>query len=141
METPEEQYVAYFYTAYKGRIAIGVGYAQDMVEVFPLVLDDAKGNALGIIAMATLSNNRINSVHIFHLGAFQAKRGDGSAILDILCLKADEMQVTLSLSPIPAPNGESGQITSGQLLRWYRKFGFTGDGLLQRAPRTDRKAA
>lgn len=135
MGIQEDRYVECFYAKYRGRVAIGVGYAQDMVEIFPFVLEDEGGNALGIIAMATLSNDQINSVHIFHLSAFMPNCGNGTKILEILCIKADRLNVTLSLSPIPSPNGKARQMNSVQLTRWYRKFGFTGDSLLCRIPK------
>lgn len=134
MGIQEDRYVDCFYKQYNGRVAIGVGYAQDMREIFPFVLEDDIGKSLGIVAMATLSNEQINSVHIFHLGAFKSRCGNGSKILNILCLKADELDVMLSLSPIPSPNGEAAQINSEQLIGWYRKFGFRGDSLLCRSP-------
>ena len=134
MEIRENRFVDYFYKKYKGRVAIGVGYAQGMMEIFPFVYENDDGEAIGIIAMATLSNNHMNSVHIYHLSVFKSQCGNGSMMLKKLCLKADQFDVNLSLSPIPSPNGESGQINSKQLLGWYRKFGFKGDSLLYRSP-------
>jgi hypothetical protein len=128
--------VEFFYKTYRGRVAIGVGYAEDMREIFPFVLVDDDGNALGVIAMATLSNDAMDSVHIFHLSVFRTRRGNGSRILKILCLIADQLQVRLTLSPIPSPNGKTGQITGEQLIGWYRKFGFAGDAFLCRSPQT-----
>lgn len=136
MGTQEDRFVDGFYKKYKGRVAIGVGYAQDMVEIFPFVLEDDDGKALGIIAMATLSTEQLNSVHIFHLSVFRSGHGNGTRLLNILCVRADQLNVKLSLSPIPAPNGEAGLLDSHQLTRWYRQFGFTGDSLLCRLPRS-----
>ena len=136
MGTQEDRFVDYFYDRFKGRIAISVGYAEGLVEVFPLVLEEGDGQTLGSIAMATLSNEQITAVHIFHLNAFTGRCGNGSAILQILCRKADQLNVTLSLSPIPAPNGNPDQISGRQLTAWYATFGFEGDGLLCRPPQT-----
>jgi hypothetical protein len=136
MGIQEDRLVEYFYEKFKGRVAIGVGYAEGLVEVFPLVLEDGAGNTLGSLAMAALSNERVTSVHIFHLNAFTGRCGHGSAILQLLCRKADQFSVTLSLSPIPAPNGTPDQISGRQLTDWYATFGFKGDGLLSRPPQT-----
>jgi hypothetical protein len=135
MGLQENRYVASFYDKYKGRVAIGVGYGHNMVEIFPFLFEGDKGEALGIVAMAPLTGDEIESVHIFHLSVFRSNRGNGSIILKTLCLKADELGVTLSLSPIPTANGDAGLIDSRQLTRWYRTFGFRGDSLLCRLPK------
>ncbi len=134
MDTQESRYVDYFYDKFKGRVSIGVGYGQDMIEIFPFLFEGGDGQALGIAAMAPLLDDEINSVHIFHLSVFQSNCGSGSIMLEALCLKADELGVMLSLSPIPSPNGETGLIDNRQLISWYRKFGFQGDSLLCRPP-------
>ena len=134
MGIQENRYVDFFYNKFKGRVSIGVGYGQDMLEIFPFLFEDDDGQALGIAAMAPLSNDDIKSVHIFHISTFQSNRGSGSAILEALCFKADQLGVMLSLSPIPSPNGKARQINSRQLISWYRKFGFKGDALLCRSP-------
>ena len=134
MGIQENRFVDFFYNKFKGRISIGVGYGQDMLEIFPFLFEDNDGHALGIAAMAPLSNDEINSVHIFHISAFRSNRGSGSAMLEALCFKADQLGVMLSLSPIPSPNGKAHQISSRQLVSWYRKFGFIGDALLCRSP-------
>ena len=135
MGIQESLYVDCFYQRFHGRIAIGVGYSQEMAELFPIVMEDDQKKALGIVAMATLSNDDLNSVHIFHLSAFIQNRGDGTKMLRLLCSKADKLNVILSLSPIPTPNGEEHQIGNKQLIAWYRKFGFRGETLLCRKPK------
>lgn len=134
MGTQEDRYVDWFYKRYSGRVAIGVGYAPGMVEVYPMVLENGRGRALGIIAMATQSNEKACCVHIFHLSVFNTGCGDGSKMLEIICQQADTLNVMLSLSPIPSPNGKNRQMNAEQLTSWYRKFGFTGDALLCRRP-------
>lgn len=134
MGVQECRFLDCFYQRFPGRIAIGVGYSQEMMEIFPIVVEDAQNKALGIVAMATLSNDSMNSVHIFHLSVFNQNRGNGTKIIELLCKKADKLNVILSLSPIPAPNGENRQISNKQLLTWYRKFGFKGETLLCRKP-------
>ncbi len=135
MGTREDQYIDCFYAKYKGRVALAVGYNQKMEEIFPIVIEDDNKKPLGIVAMATSQNKETSAVHIFHLSAFKSERGNGSKILRILCQKADRLNVTLSLSPVPSPNGKSNQINSAQLLAWYQKFGFNGNSLLRRLPK------
>lgn len=130
----ETRYIECFYSRFPGRVAIGVAYSQDLAEVFPIVIDDDRGNILGIVAMAAMTNDDMTSVHIFHFSVFRPKHGNGTRMLKVLCRKADQLNVTLSLSPIPSPNGEDHQITSRQLIGWYHKFGFRGDTLLSRQP-------
>jgi GNAT superfamily N-acetyltransferase len=137
----EERFVNGYYEQYSGRVAIGVGYAPGMVEIFPFVLEDRHGKALGIVAMAALSNERTTSVHIFHISAFEQKKGDGSRMMRNLCREADRSQVALSLSPIPVANGRDRRISGSRLLTWYRQFGFAGDALLVRQPERPATAA
>ena len=134
MGIQEDRYVDYFYNKFKGRISIGVGYGQDMLEIFPFLFEDDDGQALGIAAMAPLFNDEINSVHIFHLSVFQSNCGSGTVMLEALCIKADQLGIVLSLSPIPSPNGRADLISRRQLVSWYRKFGFEGEALLCRLP-------
>jgi len=136
MGEQEDRYVRCFYDVYKGRVALSVGYGQNMVEIFPFVMVDDQGKALGIVAMTTLTREDMTSVHIFHLSVFKQRAGCGSVMLGILCRKADQLNVILSLNPIPSPNGMDAQISSRNLIVWYRKFGFMGDTLLSRQPRT-----
>ncbi len=134
MGQPEDRFIECFYQRYSGRVAIGVAYSQDMLEVFPIVIEDAQGNILGIVAMAAMTNDAISSVHIFHISVFRPRRGNGTRMLEIICCAADQFKVVLSLSPIPSPNGEDQQISSRQLIDWYRRFGFHGETLLSRQP-------
>lgn len=134
MGQQENRFLKSFYRRYPGRVAIGVAYSQDMLEVFPIVIDDEQGNTLGIIAMAAVTNAEMTSVHIFHFSVFRQRRGNGTRMLEIICRAADQLEVVLSLSPIPSPNGEDHQINDRQLIGWYHKFGFRGEALLSRQP-------
>ena len=135
MGQQENRFIDGFCKRYPGRVAIGVAYSQDMREVFPIVIDDDRGNILGIVAMAALTDAGMTSVHIFHFSVFHQRNGNGTKMLEILCREADRLNVVLSLSPIPSPNGEDHQITDRQLSDWYRNFGFRGETLLSRPPR------
>jgi len=136
MGISETRFVDRFYKKYKGRVAIGVGFGPGMKEIFPFVMEDDDGKALGIIAMTTQAGECKDSVHIYHLSVFKSQRGHGSEILKTLCHMADQLNVILSVSPIPSPNGETDQINTEQLVIWYRNFGFRGDSLLSRQPIT-----
>ena len=135
MGQQESRFLNRFYRRYPGRVAIGVAYAQDMLEVFPIVIDDDRGDILGIVAMAAMTNAGMTSVHIFHFSVFHQRNGNGTQMLQILCREADKLNVVLSLSPIPTPNGEDHQINDRQLIDWYHRFGFRGETLLRRQPR------
>ena len=60
----EHDYVNHFYMTYEGRVAIGVGYNQDLSEIYPLVFEDSAGNLNGIDALGVYSREDINYVHI-----------------------------------------------------------------------------
>ncbi len=132
----EQQFVQDFYERYSGRVAIGVGYAPDMMEIFPFVMKDREGQALGLVAMATLAVDDQPVVHIFHFSVFEQRCGHGSQMLQKLCKQADRSRVTLTLSPIPTENGKDDMISDAALIGWYRKFGFSGESLLCRQPGT-----
>ena len=122
----EHEYVNYFYQKYEGRVAIGVGYGQDLSEIYPFVFEDTDGNAIGIAALGVYTNENIDYAHIYHIGSFKSNRGDGSQILQELCSQADKYRIILSLSPIFMPNGNNEPMSDEQLKSWYGRFGFGG---------------
>ena len=50
----ENDYVNYFYDKYEGRVAIGVGYNQDLSEIYPFVFEDTDGKSIGIVALGVI---------------------------------------------------------------------------------------
>ena len=130
----ENDYVNYFYEKYEGRVAIGVGYDQNSTEVYPFVYEDMAGESIGIVALGVYRQESISFVHIYHIGSFKRSRGDGSQILQALCLQADKYQVILSLSPIFMPNGKDKPMSEESLKEWYGKFGFKGRSHFRREP-------
>jgi len=130
----EHDYVNYFYQKYEGRVAIGVGYGQDLSEIYPFVFEDMDGNAIGIVALGVYTNENINYAHIYHIGSFKSNRGDGSQILQELCIQADKYRIILSLSPIFMPNGNNEPMGDEQLMSWYGRFGFKGSLPFSREP-------
>ena len=126
-------YVDYFQKKYDGRVAISVGYNDKMAEIFPIVFQNPAGEPIGIVALDVI-RDRQDTVHIYHIGSFIAKMGHGSNILQELCMNADRCGISLSVSAISMPNGRDQRMGSSQLVRWYQKFGFEGDGGMLRMP-------
>jgi hypothetical protein len=130
----EHDYVKYFYQRFEGRVAIGVGYDQNLSEIYPFVFEDSDGKALGIVALGAYSHENISYVHIYHIGSFKSDCGNGSKILQELCVQADNFQIILSLSPISMPGGEKTPMSTEQLRVWYGRFGFKGRSPFKRVP-------
>ena len=131
-------YVDYFYNKYQGRIAIGVGYNQDLTEIYPIVFQNSEGDSIGIVALDAIPDED-KIVYIYHLGAFESRCGDGSLILKELCDQADAFDVSLRASAIAMPNGKDPVMTTGQLIGWYKRFGFKNNAGLLREPRSDKE--
>lgn len=127
-------YVNYFYARYKGRVAISVGYDQNMSDIFPLVFQTDSGISIGIVALSVLPHGESEGVHIYHLGAFTTNHGSGAAMLGELCCQADRFGIYLSVSAVSMPNGLESQMSSSMLRQWYKRFGFKGDPALVRHP-------
>lgn len=132
--TQAHAYVNYFYEKYRGRVAIGVGYDQGISEIYPFVFEDANGKAIGIVAIGVFTHDSIDYVHIYHIGSFKSRRGNGGEMLRELCAQADQHQIILSLSPIAMPNGKDETMSDGTLKQWYVRFGFSGNSPLKREP-------
>ena len=130
----EHEYVKFFYKKYEGRIAIGVGYGQNLSEIYPFVFEDPHGRSIGVVALGVYPHENINYVHIYHLGSFKSCRGNGSQILEELCLQADKYQIILSLSPIFMPDGKNEPMSTEHLRSWYGRFGFRGSSQFKREP-------
>jgi hypothetical protein len=130
----EYDYVKYFYEKYEGRVAIGVGYDQDLSEIYPFVFENKYGKSIGVVALGVYAHENINYVHIYHIGSFSSNRGNGSEILQELCFQADRYQIILSLSPIFMPNGKIEPMSTEQLMAWYGRFGFRGSSPFKREP-------
>ena len=130
----EQDYVNHFYEKYEGRVAIGVGYDQDLSEIYPFVFEDPDGKSIGVVALGAYTHENINYVHIYHIGSFKCNRGNGSQILQELCLQADKHQIILSLSPIFMPGGKNEPMSTEQLRSWYVRFGFRGNSPFKREP-------
>ncbi len=130
----EHDYVNFFYNKFEGRVAIGVGYDQNLSEIYPFVFEDTVGKSIGIVALGVYPHENVSHVHVYHIGSFKSNRGNGSQILQQLCDQADKYQVILSLSPIFMPNGKHEPISTEQLRSWYGRFGFRGSSPFKREP-------
>lgn len=131
----ENDYVNHFYEKYHGRIAIGVGYKQDLSEIYPFVFQNINGESIGIVALGVLPDEN-NMVYIYHLGAFISRHGNGSVILTELCQQADNFGIHLSVGAIHMSNGKDPLMETKRLIRWYESFGFMGESGLIRNPQT-----
>lgn len=131
----ENQFVDYFYDRYQGRVAIGVGFGQDLKEIFPFVFIDAEGNAIGIAALGIVEDPK-RFVYIYHLGAFTPRLGNGSLILKEICHQADIFNISLSVAAISMKNGKDPRMDTECLVEWYGRFGFKGAAGLLRKPAT-----
>lgn len=132
--TQEDKYVNYFYEKYEGRVALGVGYNQNLSEIYPFVYEDIAGNSIGIVALGVYNQKNTKYVHVYHVGSFKNNRGDGSQILQALCFQADKFQIILSLSPISMPTGKDAPMSDERLREWYGNFGFKGSSHFRREP-------
>ena len=130
----ENDYVNYFNEKYEGRVAIGVGYDQNLTEIYPFVFEDTDGISIGVVALGIFTHENTDFVHIYHIGSFKSNHGNGSQILQELCFQADKYQITLSLSPIFMPNGKNEPMSSEDLKSWYGRFGFRGNSKFRRKP-------
>ncbi|MFH1155657.1 MAG: hypothetical protein V1793_17765 [Pseudomonadota bacterium] len=130
----EQRYVDFFYHKYQGRVAIGVGFNPNFSEIYPLVFQAKEGQLLGVVALGVIPNGACDAVHIYHIGAFNTGMGNGSTILEELCLKADQFKIILSVSAIGLPNGQEPRISDDTLDHWYRTYRFKGDTQLLRQP-------
>lgn len=140
-ETPMTQeltYVDYFYQKFRGRISLGVGYDQNFSEIYPFIFQNVHGKPIGVIAMGEISHGK-KAVHIYHIGSFETRRGNGSHMLRELCRKADCFNIHLSVSPVFMPNGKDARMDYELLAKWYGRFDFKGEATLMRTPRKQRE--
>lgn len=109
------------------------GYNQNLSEIYPFVFKTPDGESIGIVALGVIDDEK-RVVHIYHLGTFISKHGDGCKILKELCHRADKFNILLSVSAIFMPNGKDPKMDDDRLTEWYKRFGFKGDAGLLRVP-------
>jgi hypothetical protein len=133
-----KNYVKFFYEKYLGRVAIGVGYDDDLSEIYPMVFKNENHESIGIVALGAVPDEE-GIVYIYHLGAFELRRGNGSKILKELCDRADKFDVSLKASAIVMPNGKDPSMSTDNLIKWYKRFGFKENNGLLRNPMVRKK--
>lgn len=131
--TTAENYIHFFYKKYSGRVAIGVGYNDDLSQIFPFVFQTKQDEPIGVVAMGTVLDNN-DTVYLYHVGAFEPRCGNGSRILKELCRQADKFHIALKASAMVLSDGKTPEMTTKQLVRWYEKFGFQESHGLLRNP-------
>ena len=107
----------------------GSGFTLEGKRLELIVFENSRGNAIGAVSMIARGPE---TVEICLVVANDPQHGDGTRMLDALCLEADRDRVTLKVQP--APQTEEG-IQREKLKEWYRRFGFVGEQFMERAPR------
>jgi hypothetical protein len=74
------------------------------------------------------------AVDIYHISAFKPGNGQGSEIMNFLCNAADEYDIRLCIQAEAQPSGRR-TLAGADLVCWYRKFGFNGNGTMYRESR------
>jgi hypothetical protein len=131
--TAAENYIHFFYEKYIGRVAIGVGYNENLSQIFPFVFQNDNNKSTGIVAMGTVPDDEY-TVYLYHIGVFEPQRGNGSQILNELCMQADRFNIALKTSAFVLSDGKNPEMTAKQLIGWYKKFGFKENHGLLRNP-------
>jgi hypothetical protein len=129
----EEQLVLHFEDTYLGRVPLTAGVERRsgaFVRVYPLVVTDGDGRALGIIAIAPNEG----FVQLYRIGAFVQGRGDGASMMTILCAAADRFGAEIRVQVEPEFLGTQREIPDEKLREWYRRFGFVGGRYMTRRP-------
>jgi hypothetical protein len=136
--TTAENYIHFFYEKYIGRVAIGVGYAEDLSQIFPFVFQNNNKESIGIVALGAVQDID-DAVYLYHIGAFEPRRGNGSRIMKELCKQADIFEIALKTSAFVLSDGKNPEMTSEKLIGWYEKYGFKEDQGLFRNPNGRKK--
>lgn len=131
--TRAAEYVSHMYSRFEGRAAVTVGVNSDSDTIHPFVYENSRQIPIGLIAMSTDQSASPVGVDVYHISAFKPGNGQGSEMMAYLCNAADAFGICLS---IQAKALSSGGRTLGQLdlVNWYRKFGFKGEGDMYRNP-------
>ena len=131
--TRASQYVSHMYSQFEGRAAVIVGVNSDSKTIYPFVYENNRHIPIGLIAMSAGQDSSPAGVDVYHISAFTPGSGQGTEMMNYLCNSADVFGVRLY---IQAKALFSGRRTLGgsDLVNWYRKFGFKGEGEMYRDP-------
>jgi hypothetical protein len=123
------------YSLYEGRAAVTVGVNNEFDCIHPLVFENADRVPIGLIALSAASSTEPTDVDVYHISVFIPGKGQGTEIMSFLCRVAVEFQVRLCIHAEVQFNGNQ-VLTNVDLVNWYHKFGFTGDRMMCREPKS-----
>ena len=132
--TKATEYVNHMYSRFDGRAAVTVGVNSVSESIHPFVYENNCHIPIGLIAMSVDNVSDSAAVDIYHISTFRPGNGQGSEILSFLCDVADEYDVRLCIQAEAQLNGKR-TLTGADLVRWYRKYGFIGNGIMYREPK------
>jgi len=133
--TKATEYVNHMYSRFDGRAAVTVGVNSVSESIHPFVYENNSQIPIGLIAMSVDNVSDSAAVDIYHISAFKPGNGQGSEIMNFLCNVADEYDVRLCIQAEAQLSGRQ-TLTGADLVGWYRKFGFNGNGTMYREPKT-----
>lgn len=131
--TKATAYVDHMYSKFEGRAAVTVGVNSGSETIYPFVYENNRQIPIGLIAMSVDNISDSAEVDVYHISAFKPGIGQGSEIMNFLCNAADEFDVRLSIQAEAQFSGRR-TLAGDDLNSWYRRFGFSGNGTMQREP-------
>jgi hypothetical protein len=131
--TKATAYVDHMYSQFEGRAAVTVGVNSGSESIHPFVYENKSQIPVGLIAMSVDDATDLATVDVYHISAFRPGNGQGSEIMKYLCNVADEFEVRLCIQPQAQFSGRP-TLAGADLISWYRKFGFNGNGTMYREP-------
>ena len=131
--TKATEYVNHMYSQFEGRAAVSVGVNIDSETIYPFVYENKSQMPIGLIAMSVDKVSNSTEVDLYHISAFKPGNGQGSEIMNYLCNAADEFEVRLCIQATALYKGRR-TLAGTDLIKWYRKFGFNGNGIMCRDP-------
>lgn len=131
--TKATEYVNHMYSQFEGRAAVTVGVNIDSETIYPFVYENKSQMPIGLIAMSVDNISNLAEVDVYHISAFKPGNGQGSEIMNYLCNMADEFEIRLCIQATALSSGRR-TLAGADLIKWYRKFGFIGNGTMYRDP-------
>ena len=132
--TKATEYVSHMYSQFEGRAAVTVGVNSSSETIHPFVYENNSQIPIGLIAMSVDNISDSCEVDVYHISTFKPGNGQGSVIMNYLCNAADEFQVRLCIQAEAQFSGRR-TLTGADLINWYYKFGFYGNGTMYREPK------
>lgn len=126
-------YVNHMYSQFQGRAAVTVGMNSASEAIHPFVYENTSQTPIGLVAMSADDTSDPPGVDVYHISAFKPGNGQGSEIMSYLCNAADEYGVRLCIQAEAQLIGKQ-TLAGADLINWYRKFGFNGNGKMYREP-------